>query len=101
MTYHNIGQGKDDLRLNNIIDKVLNRMLGQRAAQTFFDHLESTHSIQRQNIAHEMASFNSALREYFGAGAGIIEQAISKNMEFVELEPETSLAERARMLKLV
>jgi len=101
MTYHDIGQGKDDLRLNNIIGRVLNRMLGKRAAQTFFDHLESTHSIQRQNIAHEMASFNSALKEYFGAGAGIIEQAINKNIEFVELETEASLTERTRMLKLV
>ena len=101
MTYHYIGQGKDDLRLNDIIGRVLNRMLGQRAAQTFFDHLESTHSIQRQNIAHEMASFNSALKEYFGAGAGIIEQAINKNIEFVELETEASLAERTRILKLV
>ena len=85
MTYHDIRQGKDDLRVNNTIDRVLNRMLGQQAAQTFLDHLESTHSIQRQNIAHEMASFNSALREYFGAGASIIEQAISKNVEFVDL----------------
>jgi hypothetical protein len=101
MAYHDIGQGKDDLQLNNIIDKVLNRMLGQRAAQTFLDHLESTHSLQRQNIAHEMASFSSALREYFGAGADIIEQAISKNIEFVELDTEASLAERVRMLKLV
>jgi len=101
MTYHDIGQGKDDLRLNNIIGRVLSRMLGKRAAQTFFDHLESTHSIQRQNIAHEMASFNSALKEYFGAGAGIIEQAINKNIEFVELETEASLTERTRMLKLV
>ena len=101
MTYHDIGQGKDDSRLNNIIDRVLNRMLGQRAAQTFLDHLESTHSIQRQNIIHEMASFNSALREYFGAGASIIEEAISKNMESIELEAEAGLAERTRMLKLV
>lgn len=101
MTYHDIRQGKDDVRVNNTIDRVLNRMLGQRAAQTFLDHLESTHSIQRQNIAHEMASFNSALREYFGAAASIIEQAISKDVEFVDLETETSLAERARMLKLV
>ena len=101
MTCHDIGQGRDDVRLNNIIDKVLSRMLGRRAAQTFYDHLESTHSIQRQNIAHEMASFNSALREYFGPGAGVIEQVINKNMEFAELETETSPAERARILKLV
>jgi len=101
MTRHDIGQGIDDVQLNNIIDRVLSRMLGQRAAQTFFDHLESTHSIQRQNIAREMASFSSALREYFGAGAGVIEQVINKNMEFAELETEAVLAERARILKLV
>jgi len=101
MTYHDIGQGKDDEQLNNLIDRVLNRMLGQRAAQTFYDHLESTHSIQKQNIAREMVSFNSALKEYFGAGAGIIEQVINKSMEFAELETEASLAERTRILKLV
>ena len=101
MTRHDIGQGIDDVRLNSIIDRVLNRMLGQRAAQTFFDHLESTHAIQRQNIAHQITTFNSALREYFGAGAGVIEQVISKSVEFAEVETETSLAERARILKLV
>lgn len=100
MTGHDIGQGRDDVRLNIIIDRVLNRMLGQRAAQTFYDHLESTHSIQRQNIAREMVSFSSALREYFGVGAGVIEQVIDKNMELAELETEASLAERAKILKL-
>ena len=100
MTY-DIGQGKDDVRLNNTIDRVLNRILGQQAAQTFLNHLETTHSIQRQNIAHEMTSFNSALKEYFGVGADVIEQMISKNMEFAEPETDAILAERTRILKLV
>jgi hypothetical protein len=101
MTYHDFGQGKCDERLSNVIDRVLNRMLGRQAAETFYLHLESTHSIQRQNIAHELNSFSSALREYFGAGAGVIEQVIHKNLEFAELETELDIVEKSRILKLV
>ncbi len=101
MTYQYIGQGKVDERLGNVIDKVLNRVLGRQAAETFYAHLENTHSIQRQNIGHELSSFNSALREYFGAGAGIIEQVIHSSLEFAGLEAELDLAEKSRILKLV
>jgi hypothetical protein len=101
MTYPDLRQGKGDERLSNVIDKVLNRVLGRQATETFYVHLENTHSIQRQNIAHELGSFNSALREYFGAGAGVIEHVIHRNLEFAELEAELDLAEKSRILKLV
>lgn len=101
MTYQCLRQGKGDEMLSNVIDTVLNRVLGQQAAETFYLHLENTHSIQRQNIAHELSSFNSALREYFGAGAGVIEQAINRNLQSAELKMELDLAEKSRILKLI
>jgi hypothetical protein len=101
MACHDLRQGKGDEQLSNVIDRVLNRVLGRQAAETFYVHLENTHSIQRQNIAHELSSFNSALREYFGAGAGVLEQVIYRNLEFAELEAELDLAEKSRILKLV
>jgi hypothetical protein len=101
MTYHDLRQGKYDEKLSNVIDRVLSQVLGRQAAETFYLHLENTHSIQRQNIANELNSFSSALREYFGAGAGVIEQVIHKNLELAELETELGLADKARILKLV
>ena len=101
MTYPDLGQGKVDEKLSNVIDRVLNRVLGRQATETFYVHLENTHSIHRQNIGTELNSFNSALREYFGAGAGVLEQVIHRNLEFVELEAELNLAEKSRILKLV
>lgn len=101
MTYPNFGQGKVDEKLSSVIDKVLNRVLGRQATETFYVHLENTHSIHRQNIGNELNSFNSALREYFGAGASVLEQVIHRNPEFAELEAELNLAEKSRILKLV
>ena len=101
MTCPDLRQGSVDEKLSNAIDKVLNRVLGRHATETFYVHLENTHSIQRQNIGHELTSFNSALREYFGAGAGVLEQVIHRDLEFAELEAELNLAEKSRILKLV
>ena len=101
MTYPDLRQGKVDEKLSNVIDKVLNRVLGRQATETFYVHLENTHSIRRQNIGHELDSFSFALREYFGVGAGVIEQVIHRNLEYAELEAELDLAEKSRILKLV
>jgi len=101
MTCPDLRQGEVDEKLSNAIDKVLNRVLGRQATETFYVHLENTHSIQRKNIGHELASFNSALKEYFGAGAGVLEQVIHMDLEFAELEAELNLAEKSRILKLV
>ena len=101
MTYPDRRQGKVDEKLSNVIDAVLNRVLGRQATETFYVHLENTHSIQRRNIGNELNSFSTALREYFGAGAGVIEQVLHRNMEFAELEAELDLAEKSRILKLV
>ncbi len=100
MTYQCLRQGRSDERLSSVIDMVLNRVLGQQAVEAFYVHLENTHSIQRQNIAQELDSFNSALREYFGAGAGVLEQVIYRNLESAELKMKLDLAEKSRILKL-
>lgn len=95
-------QGKGDEKLNKTIDRVLNQVLGHNAALAFYGHLENTHSIRRHEIARQLDSFNSALKEYFGPGAAIIEHMIHKSMEFAEPEGESGngLLERAKILKL-
>jgi len=89
--------------LNKVIDKVLNQMLGREATEVFYDHLRTTHSIQRDNLVQELDLFNHALREYLGSGAVIIEQVIHRNLELNEPEigRDTDFLDKSRMLKLV
>ncbi|HKZ93661.1 MAG TPA: hypothetical protein VJ249_03655 [Candidatus Bathyarchaeia archaeon] len=101
MVHRQLGQGTSNERRNIIIDNVLIRMLGREATKTIYHHLENTHAVQKQQIAQEMDSFNVALRECLGSGAMIIEQTIRKNMELDELEDETSLPGKTRILKLI
>lgn len=101
MAHCTVGQGTENERLNQIIDRVLNHMLGHEAAQSFYDHLEDTHAIQRHKIAQELGPFSEALREYLGSGAIVIEHMIRKNLELGELEDEARLLGKTRILKLV
>lgn len=102
MTRQGSRQAKKDEKLNEIIDKVLNQMLGHEAAEAFYGHLENTHSIQKHTVAKQFTSFNSALRQYFGPGAAIIEQTIQKNLGISEPGEgiDAGLLERTRILKL-
>ena len=102
MTRQGSRQGKKDEELNEIIDMVLNQVLGHEATEAFYGHLKNTHSIQKHTLAKQFTSFNSALIEYFGAGAAIIEQTIHKNLGINELSEEidAGLLERSRILKL-
>jgi len=98
MTPRKLGQGKKSQKSNKVIDEVLNQMLGREATRTFYDHLKTTHSIQRHEIAQVLDLFNYALREYLGPGAAIIEHVIYKNLQ--PRESEIEFPDRARVLKL-
>jgi len=100
MTSHEPRQGKANEKSYKIVDQVLNRMLGKEATRTFYDHLKTTHSIQRHEIAQELNLFNHALKEYLGPGAAIIEHVIHKNLQLGVEESEADFPDRARILKL-
>jgi len=100
MTSHVPWQGKENEKSYKIVDEVLNRMLGREATRTFYDHLKTTHSIQRHEIAQELDLFNHALKEYLGPGAAIIEHVIHKSLQPAFEESETNFSDRARVLKL-
>jgi len=84
------------------IDKVLNQILGRTATRIIYEYLENKHSIQRHEIAAKLDSFSSALEEYLGTGAFVIEKIILENVEqrgFQEYK-NTDFAERQKILKL-
>lgn len=93
-------QGKNEEKLTKIIDEVLNQVLGHEAASMFYSRLETTHAIQRHEIALQFDLFNLALKEYFGAGATALEDMIRKSLEFAVLEEAELCSERSRVLKL-
>jgi hypothetical protein len=64
-----------------VIDNVLNQILGQEATQIIYKYLESTYHIQKHEIIEKLDSFNCALEEYLGAGATIIEKVIMQSLE--------------------
>ena len=64
-----------------IIDNVLNRILGQEATQIIYKYLESNYLIQKHEIVEKLDSFNGALEEYLGAGATIIKKVIMQSLE--------------------
>ena len=96
MASQNLRLNEHDERLNKIIDRLLNQILGQQAAQIIYTYLETNHSIQRHEIAQKLNSFNGALEEYLGSGAVVIERAIFENLE----ENRDLESERHRILKL-
>src|SRR3989337_20332 len=64
-----------------VIDNVLNQILGQEATQIIYKYLESTYHIQKHEIIEKLDFFNCALEEYLGAGATIIEKIIMQSLE--------------------
>jgi len=102
MTVHHPSRNKRDEALNEVVDRVLNRIFGQVATQIIYNYLENSHSIQRHEIAEKMDSFNHALEEYLGTGAAVIEKVILENLGHcgsAESE-DVDFIERQRILKL-
>jgi len=69
-----------------VVDRILNQILGQEAAQIIYEYLENNHSMQKHEIAENLASFNRALEEYLGSGAVVIERVIMQSLELRELQ---------------
>jgi len=102
MTLQSLNHAKREEKLNKVIDKVLNQMLGQEVTQLIYDHLENNRFILRGQISENFDSFNCALRDYLGSGAVVVEQVILKNLELAMFEENTGLdfSERLKILKL-
>lgn len=96
MTTQNPQQDEYIEKLNQFIDRLLNQIFGQEAAQIIYSHLERNHSIRRHEIAQKLDSFNGALEKYLGSGAFVIEKAILENL----YENRDIDSDRNRILKL-
>ena len=64
-----------------VIDNILNQILGQEATQIIYKYLESNYLIQKHEIVEKLYSFNGALQQYLGAGAAIIKKVIMQSLE--------------------
>jgi len=89
-------------RVNKVVERVLNQILGREAAKVVYYHLENSYSIQKDEITGKLDSFNQALEAYLGTGAEVIEKLIRENLQFDDVEENRDLdfLERQRILKL-
>lgn len=67
--------------LNHVVEKVLNGILGEDAAEILYEYLESHYSLQKDQIADNFDVFNRALVHYLGSGAVMLEKLIAQNFE--------------------
>jgi len=88
--------------LNQVVDSVLNQILGQEATQIIYEYLENKYFIQRHEIAEKLDSFNRALGEYLGTGAVVIEKVILQNLELCGLNEnrDADFSERPKIVRL-
>jgi len=88
--------------LNQIVDSVLNQILGQESTQIIYEYLENKYFIQRHEIAEKLDSFNRALEEYLGTGAVVIKRVILQNLELCGLDEnkDADFSERQKIVKL-
>jgi len=101
MTAMSQSPSKRSEKLNKVVDKVLNQILGQEATQIIYNYLENNHRIQKHEIAKKLDSFNHALEEYLGTGAVVIKKVIEENLEIGELENKgADFSEPHKILKL-
>ena len=69
----------EDLLLQ-CIDEVLVDLLGTKAREAVYDHLERNHGLSRRDISRHMNKFLELLEETFGKGGKTIEKAIIKRL---------------------
>jgi len=74
-------QNKQSEKLNKVVDKALNQILGQEATQIIYNYLENNHCIQRHEIVEKFDSFNHALKEYLGSAAVVVGKVIQQSLE--------------------
>lgn len=69
----------DDLLLQ-CIDEVLSDLLGTRAREAVYDHLERNHALSRSDIPRHMNKFLELLEETFGKGSKTIGKSIIRRL---------------------
>jgi hypothetical protein len=69
----------DGLLLQSI-DEVLSDLLGRRAREAIYDHLERNHSLARSEIPKHITKFLELLDETFGKGGRTIWKLIVRRM---------------------
>ena len=88
--FRNYGPNLDELLLE-CIDGVLTDVLGTRAREAVYDHLERNCLMSRSELPHRLDDFSSLLEGVFGKGNKTITKAIAKRLyaklswEFVEI----------------
>ena len=75
----NTAKSVDDLLLL-CMDEVLRELLGRRAGEAVYDHLERNHSLARTDIPKRMNKFLELLDETFGKGSRTIWKSIIRRM---------------------
>jgi len=95
-------QNKQSEKLNKVVDKALNQILGQEATQIIYDYVENNHNIQRYEIAEKLDSFNHALKEYLGSAAVVVGKVIQQNLELGGLDENKGVdfSEQHKLLTL-
>lgn len=85
------------------MDRVLTQILGRAATQIIYDYLESSYSIRKHEIAAKLDAFNTALEQYLGTGAYVIEKAILENFgsNGFEEDRDVDFSDREKILKLI
>jgi hypothetical protein len=87
---------------NAVIDRVLNQILGREATRIIYDHLATSHLLQRDQMAQKFDTLTSVLRDYLGVGAVIVERVMLENLGVdLQQNDNVDLVERSKMLKMV
>jgi hypothetical protein len=69
-----------DALLAQCIDEVLSDLLGTRAREAVYDHLERNHALSRNDIPRHINKFLELLEETFGKGSKTIGKAIIRRL---------------------
>jgi hypothetical protein len=65
---------KFDKLLLKIIDEELKHIFGEAATSLIYNHLESNHSLKREEIPEKLEVFIRGLEEFLGSGAQVIQK---------------------------
>ena len=66
----------NNVKVSNIIDKVLRQVFGDGATVLIYRYLESNYSIKRNEVAEKIDAFAKGLEEFLATGASVIERKI-------------------------
>jgi hypothetical protein len=69
------------------IDEALTDLLGRRAREAIYDHLERDHLVARNELADQLDTFVELLQETFGRGSKTIGKVVARRL-FSKLDLE-------------